>query len=153
MANAVIVGNLIGEKKEDEAYRSGLVTGAIGVCIVSLLVLIVVVNARWIVSFLSVNEIVIRESTRYIYISMISEPFMAWGIILGGAMSGAGATRSVMVRVALSIWLVRIPLCYFFVVLLGFGPASVWWSMNISQFVMCFSMYRRYRQRAWLAGK
>lgn len=152
MANAVVVGNLIGERKHDEAYRSGLVTASIGVAIVSFLVLIVVSNAWWIVSFLSTNEIVMRESVRYIYISMISEPFMAWGIILGGAMSGAGATRSVMIRVALSIWLIRIPLCYLFVVILGFGPASVWWSMNASQFVQCFLLYRKYARRDWLAG-
>ena len=152
MANAVIVGNLIGERKHDEAYRSGLVTASIGVAIVSFLVLIVVSNAWWIVSFLSTNEIVMRESVRYIYISMISEPFMAWGIILGGGMSGAGATRSVMIRVALSIWLIRIPLCYLFVIVLGFGPASVWWSMNASQFVQCFLLYRKYARRDWLGG-
>ncbi|HXX33620.1 MAG TPA: MATE family efflux transporter, partial [Thermodesulfobacteriota bacterium] len=95
-------------------------------------------------------EIVIRESMKYIYISMISEPFMAWGIILGGGLNGAGDTRSVLIRVALSVWLVRIPLSYIFVVFLGFGPASVWWSMNISQFVQAFLMSKRYFNRKWL---
>jgi Na+-driven multidrug efflux pump len=77
MANAVIVGNLLGEKKREEAYQSGWVTATIGVGIVTLMVITVILNARWIVSFLSNNEIVIRESTKYIYISMVSEPFMA----------------------------------------------------------------------------
>jgi multidrug resistance protein, MATE family len=151
MANGVIVGNLLGEKKKEEAYRSGLVTALIGVLVVVVLVLLVVVNARWIAASLSTNPIVIRESIRYIYIAMISEPFMAWGIILGGGLSGAGDTRSVMIRVALSIWLVRLPLAYLFVVVLGFGAVSVWWCMNISQFVQCFFLYRRYAGKAWLA--
>jgi multidrug resistance protein, MATE family len=151
MANGVIVGNLLGEKKKEEAYRSGLVTALIGVGVVVLLVLAVILNARWIASFLSTNPIVIRESIRYIYIAMISEPFMAWGIILGGGLSGAGDTRSVMIRVALSVWLVRLPLAYLFVTVLGFGAASVWWCMNISQFVQCFFLYRRYAGKAWLA--
>jgi Na+-driven multidrug efflux pump len=91
---------------------------------------------------------------KYIYISMISEPFMAWGIILGGGLNGAGDTRSVMIRVALSVWFVRIPLSYIFVVLFGFGPISVWWSMNISQFVQAFLMSKRYFGREWLfSGK
>ncbi len=150
MANAVIVGNLLGENKKEDAFRSGFITAAIGVLIVTIMVIVVVLNARWIASFLSKNEMVARESMKYIYISMISEPFMAWGIILGGGLNGAGDTKSVMIRVALSVWLVRIPLSYILVVLLGFGPVSVWWSMNISQFVQAFVMSKRYFGREWL---
>ena len=151
MANAVIVGNLLGEKKQEDAFRSGIITAAIGVFIVTMMVIVVILNARWIVSFLSSNAIVMRESTKYLYISMISEPFMAWGIILGGGLIGAGDTRSVLMRVALSVWLVRIPLSFVLVVLLGFGPASVWWSMNISQFLQAFFIFKRYLKREWLA--
>ncbi len=152
MANAVIVGNLLGEKKEEEAYKSGLVTALIGVSVVAFMALLVVVNAWWIASFLSANSIVVQESVRYIYISMISEPFMAWGIILGGGLSGAGDTKSVMARVAMSIWFIRLPLAYLFVVVFGFGAAAVWWCMNISQFVQCGLLYRRYAQKSWLAA-
>jgi MATE family multidrug resistance protein len=151
MANAVIVGNLLGEKKKEDAFQSGIMTMALGVCIVTLMVVIVILNARWIASFLSSDAIVIRESVKYIYISMISEPFMAWGIILGGGLIGAGDTRSVLIRVALSVWLIRIPLAYIFVVLFGFGAVSVWWSMNISQFVQAFLMSKRYFNREWLS--
>ena len=152
MANAVIVGNLLGEKKPEEAYRSGLVTALIGVSVVAFMVLLVVVNAWWIASFLSTSPIVVRECVRYIYIAMISEPFMAWGIILGGGLSGAGDTKSVMARVAVSIWFVRLPLAYLFVVVLGYGAASVWWCMNISQFVQCVLLYRRYAKKRWLSA-
>ena len=154
MANAVIVGNLLGEKRKEDVFRSGFITAAIGVLIVTLMAITVILNARWVASFLSDNEIVIRESMKYIYVSMISEPFMAWGIILGGGLNGAGDTKSVMIRVALSVWFVRIPLSYIFVVLFGFGPISVWWSMNISQFVQAFLMSKRYFDREWLfSGK
>jgi Na+-driven multidrug efflux pump len=141
----------LGEKKQEDAFRSGFITAAIGVLIVTIMVIAVILNARWIISFLSNNEIVIRESMKYIYISMISEPFMAWGIILGGGLNGAGDTRSVLMRVALSVWLVRVPLSYIFVVLFGFGPVSVWWSMNISQFVQAFVMSKRYFNKEWLS--
>ncbi len=150
MANAVIVGNLLGEKRSEDAFRSGFITAAIGVLIVAAMVIAVMLNARWIASFLSDNAMVINESMKYIYISMISEPFMAWGIILAGGLNGAGDTRSVMIRVALSVWLLRIPLSYIFVVFFGFGPVSVWWSMNISQFVQAFVMSKRYFNREWL---
>jgi len=150
MANAVIVGNLLGNGQEEEAFRSGIMTAAIGVAIVTVLTLLVIFNAHWIMPFLSGNKIVIRESITYIYISMISEPFMAWGIILGGGLNGAGDTKGVMFQIALSVWLVRIPLCLLFVILLGFGATSVWWSMNASQFVQALLLTRRYFQKRWL---
>ncbi len=150
MANAVIVGNLLGEQKKEEAFRSGMVTATIGLGIVTLMVILVIANARWIVSFLSHHPIVIKESIKYIYISMISEPFMAWGIILGGGLNGAGDTKSVMLRVSLSLWLVRIPLSYIFVILLGWGAASVWWCMNLSQFLQAFLISKRYLSKQWL---
>jgi putative MATE family efflux protein len=151
LANAVIIGNLLGQKKQEEAFRGGMMTATIGVVIVATLAVAVVLNARWIVSFLSHNEIVIEESVKYLYINMISEPVMAWGIILSGALNGAGDTRGVLRNVALSLWLVRIPLCYLFVVVLGFGPVSVWWCMNLSQFVMASLMTKRYLRRHWLS--
>ena len=55
-----------------------------------------------------------------------------------------------MVRIALSVWLVRIPLCFLLVVVLGFGATSVWWSMNASQLVQALLLTRRYFQRRWL---
>jgi putative MATE family efflux protein len=149
MANAVIVGNLLGEKKEEDALRSGIVTAVIGVAMITGMAIAVVLNARWIVSFLSKDEMVILESTKYLYISMISEPFMAWGIILGGGLNGAGDTKSVLIRVALSVWLVRIPLSYLFVTVLGFGATWVWWSMNLSQFLQAFLISRRYFSKKW----
>ncbi len=151
MANAVVVGNCLGERKPEDAYKSGLVTMVIGVGVVSALSLAVVLNARWVVPLLSHNEIVIKETVWYIYINMIGEPIMASGVILGGGLSGAGDTRAVLARIAVSVWLVRVPLCYLFVILLGFGPLSVWWAMNISQAVQAYMIYRRYSSKVWLS--
>jgi Na+-driven multidrug efflux pump len=150
MANAVIVGNLIGEGKKKDAFRGGLVTMLMGVSIVVLLTVVVITGARWIAPLLSHNETVIAETVRYLYISMLSEPFMALWIILGGGLSGAGDTRSIMFNVIIGIWLVRIPLSYICVVLLGLSAASVWWTMNLSQLIMAVFMTRRYWQRKWL---
>jgi MATE family multidrug resistance protein len=149
LANAVIIGNLLGEKKKEDAFKSGVVTATIGVGVVTIMVIAVILNARWIASYLSNNEIVVRESVKYLFVSMISEPFMAWGVILAGALNGSGDTRNVLIRVAIGLWLVRIPLSYISVVWLGFGAVSVWWAMNLSQFVQAFLISKRYFSREW----
>jgi len=150
LANAVIIGNLIGEEKKEEAFKSGIVTALIGVVIITVMAITVIFNAGWIASILSENGLVIEEAKRYLYISMLSEPIMAWGIILAGGLNGAGDTKSVLLNVALSVWLVRIPLCYLFVVWLGFGAVSVWWTMNLSQLVQAILISQRYLSRRWL---
>jgi putative MATE family efflux protein len=152
MANAVIVGNLIGKGDKNQAFNAGIVTAGMGVAIVSFMTLVVILNAPLIASFLSKDGIVIRESVKYLYISFISEPFMAWGVILGGGLNGAGDTRSVMWVIAVSIWLVRIPLCYFLGIYLGMGATMVWWSMNISLIIQAALITRKYFSRSWLVS-
>ncbi|MGA2775825.1 MAG: MATE family efflux transporter, partial [Candidatus Omnitrophota bacterium] len=150
MANAVVVGNLLGKKNREDAYSAGLVTSFVGVIIVVVMALAILLNARTIAAFLSANEEVIKQSTLYIYISMLSEPFMAWGVILSGALQGAGDTKSVMFIVGLSMWLVRIPLCYILGIYFGFGAIAVWWSMNASILVQSFFVTRRYFSQKWI---
>jgi Na+-driven multidrug efflux pump len=123
-----------------------------GVVIVSLLTLIVILGAKWIAPLLSKNPVVIAECIRYLYISMLSEPFMAFWLILGGALSGAGDTKGVMFIVVACTWIIRIPLAYLFVVVLGFDAQAVWWMMNLSQFITALFVVRRYWQRKWLQG-
>lgn len=150
MSNAVVVGNLLGEKRQHDAYRGGLVTTGIGVGIVVLLATAVILNVRSISNLLSNNPLVISETVRYLYICMICEPIMAWGVILAGGLNGAGDTKGVMIIVALSVWLVRIPLSYLFGVMFGFGAIAVWWSMNASLVVQAIFISRRYFQKRWL---
>jgi Na+-driven multidrug efflux pump len=149
MANAVIVGNLMGEKKCDHAFRAGLITMVLGVLLITAITVAVVVFAPVIAAVLSPNDIVVRESIRYIRISMISKPFMAMALILGGALNGAGDTKGVMLIIVLGFWIVRIPLCFILGIVLEFGAPGVWWSMNISIFVYALFIFQRYNRRKW----
>lgn len=149
MANAVVVGNLLGKGIKDDAFHNGIVTAALGTVIITVLAMLVVFNARIIAPLLSNNSIVIAESIRYLYISLICEPVMVWSVILGGGLNGSGDTKGVMAIVAMSIWLVRLPLSYIFGILLGLGAAGVWWSMNTSLVVQMIFVTRRYLKRGW----
>ena len=150
MANAVIAGNLIGENRRRDAFRGGIITAMIGVAFISFLTLIVILNARNLSRFLSGNSLVVQESVRYLYIAMVSEPFMAWAVIIGGAINGAGDTRGVMRIVILSQWAVRLPLAYVLGIVFSLGPAAIWWSMNASILVHALLISRRYFRGKWV---
>ncbi len=150
MANAVVVGNLLGRKKYSDAFSGGIVTALSGVVLVSMMTVIILLNARNISAVLSQNPIVVRQCVTYIYISLILEPIMAWGVILGGGLNGAGDTRSVMVIIACSVWLVRIPLSYLLGVRCAMGASAIWWSMNISIIIQSLFISHRYFAGDWL---
>lgn len=150
MANAVIVGNLMGEKRERDAFRAGIITAVMGLSIVVIIAVIVVIVAPSITGFLSHNPTVARETMTYLYINMLGEPFMAVWVILAGALSGAGDTRSIMLIIGFSTWIIRIPLCFLLVTVLKFDAYAVWWTMDLSQCVAAVIMYKRYTGRKWL---
>jgi Na+-driven multidrug efflux pump len=151
LANAVVVGNLLGKREEEDALHAGALTALIGVFIVSILTAVVMLNARQVASLLSDNAIVIERCVQYILIALIFEPVMAWGVILAGGLNGAGDTRSVMIMVTLSLWLLRIPAAYIFGVYFGMGAIAVWWAMNLSILVQSVLLSKRYFSRHWIA--
>lgn len=150
MAAAVMIGNLLGKNNKEDAFSGGIVTALVGVMVVAFMTVVVMFNARHIASLLSKNEIVVSECVRYIYIALLLEPVMAWAVILAGALNGAGDTKGVMMIVALSVWLVRVPLSYILGIHLGLGPAAVWWSMNLSIIAQAIFITRRYFSKRWL---
>jgi len=150
MANAVVIGNLLGKKDSDNAFRGGIITAIVGVAIVMVMTVIIVLNARQIASILSNSSIVVNESIKYIYIALLFEPVMAWGVILGGGLNGAGDTKGVMTIIASTLWLVRLPLSYLLGVYFGLGAVAVWWAMNISILAQTVFITKRYFAKKWI---
>ncbi|MDD5137010.1 MAG: MATE family efflux transporter [Candidatus Omnitrophica bacterium] len=149
MANEVVVGNLLGKKDNANAFRGGIITAVVGVSIVFVITILIMLNARQIAATLSDNGIVVGESVRYIYIALLCEPVMAWGVVLGGGLNGAGDTRGVMTIFALAVWLVRLPLSYLLGIYYGMGAVAIWWAMNLSILIQTVFITKRYFARKW----
>lgn len=150
MANAVVVGNLLGEKNKEDAFLIGRLTALTGVAVTLVMVSLVMFNAPAISVLLSADETVVRECSRYIRIALFFEPVMAWAVILAGALNGAGDTKGVLVIVGLCVWLVRVPCAYVLALICGWGAVGVWWAMNLSLAVQAVFISRRYFRRRWL---
>ena len=150
MANAVIIGNLIGAGRRDEAHRAGLATAAMGVAIVAVLTVAIVAAAPLIAGLLSAHDVVRAETARYLSIALLAEPVMAFGVILAGALNGAGDTRSVMLAVTVAMWVVRLPLAWLLGIRLELGASAIWWSMNASVACQALLVSIRYFRRRWL---
>lgn len=149
MANAVIVGNLMGEKKYNEAYKSGLTTAFISVSVVTVMIVVIVLNARSIAELLEPNPVVVNEIVKYIYICMIAEPFIALNLAMTGALNGAGDTKATMFYAILNVWVLRLPLAYIFGIALGFHASGIWWALNSGFFLQSALSTRRFISKKW----
>lgn len=149
MANAVIVGNLMGEKKYNEAYKSGLTTAFISVSVVTVMIVVIVLNARSIAELLEPNPVVVNEIVKYIYICMIAEPFIALNLAMTGALNGAGDTKATMFYAMLNVWVLRLPLAYILGIALGFHAAGIWWALNSGFFLQYALSTRRFISKKW----
>ena len=149
MANAVIVGNLMGEKKFDEAYKNGFVTAFISMTIVTVMMAVIIIFARPIAEILEPNKAVVPEIIKYLYICMIAEPFIALNLAMGGALNGAGDTKAIMRYAILNVWVLRLPLAYILGIFLGFGATGIWWALNMGFFMQVILSTRRFMSKKW----
>jgi putative MATE family efflux protein len=84
----------------------------------------------------------------YLRIAAFSEPFLGLGMVLTGALQGAGETVSPTAITIVTMIVIRIPLAYFLVS--KYGPVGVWWAMSLStviQGILTADIYRRGKWR------
>ncbi|HEX8949267.1 MAG TPA: MATE family efflux transporter, partial [Dissulfurispiraceae bacterium] len=105
--------------------------------------------AERLASFVAKSPGVVEETTRYLRINMLSEPFMALSTVLGGGLQGAGDTRGTMWVVIIAMWLIRLPLAYLFALTLGYGAVGVWAAMVTSMTFQGIFMAYRFHNGLW----
>lgn len=149
MASSVLVGQNLGASDPERAERVGWRIAKAGVALVSVMSVVMFVWADRLSSLLTADPAVRDETTRYVRINMVSEPFMALSAALGGGLQGAGDTRGAMWVIVLSMWVVRLPLAYLLGLNLGFGATGVWTSMVVSMALQGTLMAAQFRRGRW----
>lgn len=141
----VLVGNLLGAGRPREAKRVGYRIMGLGVVAVTLLGACLWPFLPDAAALLSPEPGVQAQAVSYLRYNVLAIPFTVSGLILIGALNGAGATLLTMLVTGSSIWFVRLPLAWY----LGHGllgrAEGIWLSMFCSQAVqalMCLGVYQ-----------
>ncbi len=92
---------------------------------------------------------VIPLAVSYLQISALSEPFLAFGMILTGALNGAGDTKSPAWLSVVTMWLVRLPLAFFAAHVWGYGAVGAWWAMAASTVLGGIGALWLFKQGHW----
>ena len=149
MAASVLTGQNLGAGAPERAEKIGWKISFSGVVFVSLIALPVFIWAGTISSPVAKDPQVLAETVRYIRITMLSEPFMAISVILGGCLMGAGDTKGAMLVIVSTLWIIRLPLAYVLAVIAGYEAYGVWLAMVISMFFQGIAMTARFRHGRW----
>ncbi|MGR9036766.1 MAG: MATE family efflux transporter [Gammaproteobacteria bacterium] len=91
---------------------------------------------------------VLRQSILYARILAFSQLFIAYEALAEGILSGAGDTKTILAWSA-PFNLLRIPCSWLFAIHFGYGPAAVWWTINISTLIKTVGKWRAVRKGRW----
>jgi multidrug resistance protein, MATE family len=149
MSASVLIGQNLGAGNAERAEKVGWKIAQAGAILVTVMALAIFIWADNLASLLTKNRDVLIETSRYLKINMVSEPFMALGSILGGGLQGAGDTIGTMWIIGIAMWLIRLPLSYFLAFTLGYGALGVWVAMIISMTCQGILLALRFHKGQW----
>jgi len=146
-----LVGQAQGARNSAEAERRGWTMGLIGVVAMSCVGLTLFVFAPQIIAVFNEarDPLVGQVGVAYLRINALVEPFLALANVMMGALNGAGDTRPALYYTILAQWLVRLPLSYALVMMLGVGINGAWYAMAFSTVIQGVLTANRFRTSQW----
>ncbi len=149
MVTAVLVGQAMGADDCERAEKTGWNVASVAAIILALVAVPVFIYSREIAALISPDATVRHLTHLYLRFNMLSQPFMALGVCLGGALEGAGDTRGVMKVVLGALWIFRLPLAAVLALATSLGANGVWLAMVLSIILQCCLMAWRFSRGKW----
>jgi MATE family multidrug resistance protein len=102
----------------------------------------------WLVSLFAADDAVYREGVRYALCLAWSQPCVAFEAYAEGVLGGAGDSRKLF-WTTVPFNVLRVPLAWFLAIQLGFGPAGVWWAINLTSLMKAVAKGIIVQQGGW----
>ncbi|MDQ0999745.1 putative MATE family efflux protein [Neobacillus niacini] len=146
IAATTLVGQSIGAKRSKEAYEYGMITSWIAVGFMSFVGVLLYFLSPWFATWFTTDENAVDMVVTALRIDAFAQPALAIGLVLAGALQGAGDTKSPMYSTAIGIWVIRIIGVYILGIHLGMGIAGVWFSIAIDLYIRAIFLLYRFKK-------
>ena len=103
--------------------------------------------------FFTTDAAVRQAAGECVKILAISQPLLAYVMVLAGALRGAGDTKYVLLVTFVGTWGSRVVIGWLLGILLGLGLKGVWTAMVIDNLIRAVMMIVRYRRGKWKTYK
>ncbi|MGB9866933.1 MAG: MATE family efflux transporter [Bacillota bacterium] len=149
IAGAVLVGQSLGAGEWKKARDSGLQALLIAAATMGGIGLAFVLFPGALVSFFAAEPEVLSGAARVLRIAGLFQPFVAATDTLGGALRGAGNTKSPLKVTAVAAWAFRVPLTFLAVRVAGLSLAAIWWINCLDWVLRAGFMWRLFQSEVW----
>jgi len=148
IAATTLVGQSVGAKRLKEAYQYGMMTTWIAVGFMSFVGVLLYFLSPWIATWFTTDKNAVNMVVTALRIDAFAQPALAIGLVLAGALQGAGDTKSPMYSTAIGMWVIRVVGVYVLGIHLGMGIAGVWLSIAIDLYVRALFLLYRFRKNS-----
>ncbi|MED4779389.1 MATE family efflux transporter [Brevibacillus choshinensis] len=144
VAATTLVGQNLGANRRKDAYRYGILTTCIAVIFMSFVGVLLFFLSPAAASWFTDQTEVIQMVTTALRIDAFAQPFLAIGLVVAGALQGAGDTKSPMYSTAIGMWLIRVVGVYVLSIHFELGIAGIWLSIAVDLFARAVFLYLRF---------
>jgi putative MATE family efflux protein len=153
VATTAIVGQALGARNVSIAELATTRSAIIAVGVMLFTGACAVIFGGAIAQAFGASVEILGLATMAVQLSALEQPFIALQNIFGGALRGAGDTRSPMIVSLVGVFLFRITTVYTLAVVLHLGLAGVWIGTAMDWAGRSFIMYLLFKRGRWKALK
>ena len=152
VAAMALVGQSLGAKQPEKAYRNGLYSAKIAAAFMGVLGLVMAATPEPFVWLFTQDAETVEQASLYLRLVGISQVPLALTFVLSGALRGAGATKTVLKVNIAALWLLRV-IPSLAVMKLGYGILAVYIIMTLETFVKGGVFWYLFQKRTWQSVK
>ena len=151
LANAaqIVVGFLIGAKREEEVSRRVWMTTAVGVAVGVGLSTFFYLACEPVMRLVTDNQEIIDLAKAVLFIEIFLEIGRGVNIVLVQCLQAAGDIRIPMFVGVFGMWAFAVTLSYYFGIVLGWGLVGVWIAMAIDEIIRALIFVWRWQSNKW----
>ena len=149
-ASTTLVGQCMGARRQDLAYRYGKLSGKVGFAFSTALGSLLFLLAPALASLFSPDPAVISLGADMLRIVALAQPLFGVSIVLSGALRGAEDSKYPFLVGLWCMWGIRVVLAPVFAYVLNMGLSSVWIAMAIDLCARGILCWRRFSGKRWI---
>ena len=150
-AAGILIGKMLGNGENDNAYRAGKKLLVYGFAASALLSVLIVLASPWYVKIYRVDETVRRLTTQILLAYAIIAPFKVGNMILGGGIiRSGGKTRYVMVIDLIGTWGFGVPLGLLSAFILKLPIPYVYFILSLEECIRFGISLVVFRKKSWM---
>ncbi|ACL70598.1 MATE family efflux transporter [Halothermothrix orenii] len=149
-ANQIMIGQLTGAGKVEEAYHTGLNNFKTAMLFSVLGGIALIIFRRKLIGIYTDNQDIILIGSITLIVDAFLEPGRTFNIVLINGLRGAGDVIFPVVMAIISMWGLGVTTAYYFGVVLGLGLPGIWMGLILDEWFRGVCMLFRWRGKKWV---